>query len=242
MPLCRRFDVIGPMARTVEDCAQIMAVLVGKAAVDLKGATGAGLRPDGGWTACRSTRPRKVPSPRFRPPWTGWVRRVQRSPMAGSEIVDKAMALSPRLFAPEAYGIWRAQIRGRARTDVVADSGPLSRRAPRSARRIMWRAGETLNRLRREWAAKVAGFDAILLPTTPNLPPDAQRLMDDEDYFVHANLLTLRNTRIGNLLGLPAITLPTSHPGCGIMAMGHVGGDRHLLRVGAGIEVALGVG
>lgn len=44
VPLCRRFDVVGPLARTVEDCAEIMAVLVGRPAVDLKGAAARGLR------------------------------------------------------------------------------------------------------------------------------------------------------------------------------------------------------
>ncbi len=60
--------------------------------------------------------------------------------------------------------------------------------------------------------------------------------MTDGSEFVRANLLTLRNTRIANLLGLPAITLPTGHPACGISLLGHAGQDRHLLRVAAGAE------
>ncbi|MDO5706433.1 MAG: amidase family protein, partial [Paracoccus sp. (in: a-proteobacteria)] len=98
---------------------------------------------------------------------------------------------------------------------------------------------EALNRCREKWAAGTAGFDAVLLPTVPILPPDAERLTQDEDYFVHANLLTLRNTRIANLLGLPAISLPTASPGCGIMAMGAAGGDLALLRTAAALEQAL---
>lgn len=35
VPLCRRFDVAGPIARTVEDCAEIFAVLRGDKATDL---------------------------------------------------------------------------------------------------------------------------------------------------------------------------------------------------------------
>ena len=79
----------------------------------------------------------------------------------------------------------------------------------------------------------------MLLPTVPILPPATQRLMTDGSEFVRANLLTLRNTRIANLLGLPAITLPTGHPACGISLLGHAGQDRHLLRVAAGAEAAL---
>ncbi len=95
--------------------------------------------------------------------------------------------------------------------------------------------------MRRKWGAKVAGFDAILLPSCAILPPDATRLEEDEEYFVRANQLALRNTRLGNMLGLPAASLPTGQSGCGIMAMGHAGRDRHLLRILAGMEHALAV-
>ena len=97
-----------------------------------------------------------------------------------------------------------------------------------------------LARVRRKWIKEVAsGFDAILLPTVPIMPPNAQTLLDDGAEFVRANLLTLRNTRIGNLLGLPAITLPTARPACGLMAMCAAGQDARLLRVAAGLERAL---
>mgnify|MGYP002712824402 CR=1 FL=1 len=46
--------------------------------------------------------------------------------------------------------------------------------------------------------------------------------------------------RLSDLLGLPAITLPTGHPACGISLLGHAGQDRHLLRVAAGAEAADG--
>ena len=42
-----------------------------------------------------------------------------------------------------------------------------------------------------------------------------------------------------DVLGLPAVTLPTGRPACGIMAMGAAGADRHLLRVARAIEAAL---
>ena len=101
---------------------------------------------------------------------------------------------------------------------------------------------ESLTRIRRKWVKEVAGgFDAVLIPTVPILPPRVERLMNDQAEFVRANLLTLRNTRIGNLLGLPVVTLPTGHPACGISLMGHAGRDRHLLRVAAGAEAALAV-
>jgi aspartyl-tRNA(Asn)/glutamyl-tRNA(Gln) amidotransferase subunit A len=148
------------------------------------------------------------------------------------------MALSPLLFATEAYGIWRDQI----------EAAPEAMHPPILER---FRGGkdvsapdyvaawESLTRYRRDWACEMAGFDAVILPTVPILPPDAERLTTDQDYFVTANLLALRNTRVGNLMGLPAATIPTGQPGCGLMAMGAAGDDRRLLRVAAGIEAAL---
>ena len=89
------------------------------------------------------------------------------------------------------------------------------------------------------WADAVSGFDAVILPTAPNLPPDREALLADADLFAAENLLTLRNTRIGNLLDLPAISLPTGHPGCGLMLLGRARDDRALLAVASGAESAL---
>ena len=87
---------------------------------------------------------------------------------------------------------------------------------------------------------KGLGFDAVLTPTAAILPPDAARLQSDPDYFAAENLLALRNTRIGNLMGLCALTLPTGIPSTGISLLGQPFGEERLLRVGAAAEAALG--
>ena len=92
---------------------------------------------------------------------------------------------------------------------------------------------------REAWARATAGFDAVLCPTAANLPPDLQRLQSDADYYVTENLLTLRNTRIGNLMGLCALTLPTDAPSCGVSLIGRANGEEALLRLGAAAEAAL---
>ena len=43
VPLCRRFDVAGPIARTAEDCAELFALITGSRAPDLVGASADGL-------------------------------------------------------------------------------------------------------------------------------------------------------------------------------------------------------
>jgi aspartyl-tRNA(Asn)/glutamyl-tRNA(Gln) amidotransferase subunit A len=100
-------------------------------------------------------------------------------------------------------------------------------------------AWQRLDALRDIWAARVAGFDAVLMPTAPNLPPNAARLLEGGDYYVAENLLTLRNTRVANLMGLPAITLPAGVPSCGIMLCGAAMGEERLLRAAHAAEAAL---
>jgi aspartyl-tRNA(Asn)/glutamyl-tRNA(Gln) amidotransferase subunit A len=237
VPLCRRFDVAGPIARNVEDCAEIYAVLRSEKAADLGGSKARGRRLlvlDG------------VPFDDARPgPIAAFEDAVARLTRAGARIthaappcVAEAMALAPTLFAPEAYGIWQDQIE-----DAPELMYPPILERFRGGKQVLaadYVAGwESLNRLRADWARLVASFDAVILPTAPILPPDANRLLTEPDFFASENLLTLRNTRIANLLGLPAISLPTGHPGCGLMLMGAAGHDRALLIVAAAAETAL---
>ncbi|WBU56804.1 amidase [Paracoccus sediminicola] len=237
VPLCPRFDVAGPLARTVEDCAALFAAITSAPPVDLEGAEGRPLKLmvlDG----VPFEDAREAPVAAFEEAVEALARGGASISRAAPACVAEAMALSPTLFAPEAYGIWKAHI----------EEAPEAMYPPMLARFQAGRevsapdfvAGwETLHRLRAAWAESVAGFDAVILPTVPILPPDREKLLADAAFFASENLLTLRNTRIGNLLGLPAVTLPTARPACGIMAMGPAGGDRRLLRTARAMEAAL---
>jgi aspartyl-tRNA(Asn)/glutamyl-tRNA(Gln) amidotransferase subunit A len=101
-------------------------------------------------------------------------------------------------------------------------------------------AWRRLEELRKIWERRTGGFDAVLIPTSPILPPDAQRLLNEPAYFASENLLALRNTRIGNLMGLCVLTLPTGQLSCGISLMGPAMQEERLLRLGAAVEHALG--
>ena len=79
----------------------------------------------------------------------------------------------------------------------------------------------------------------MLIPTAPNLPPNLRRLNEDAEYYRTENLISLRNTRIGNLMGLCALTLPTGTPSCGVTLMGRPGSEDALLRLGLAAEAAL---
>ena len=101
------------------------------------------------------------------------------------------------------------------------------------------RSWRKLREIRARWAETAKPFDAVLIPSAPILPPNTERLMNDHDYFVTENLLALRNTRIGNLLGLSALTLPTATPSCGLMMMGKPFGEAALCRLGAAAEAVV---
>ena len=237
VPLCAKFDTVGPLARSVEDCALILAALEGGQAADLEGASVEGMS-----FAMLET---VVMDDLREGPRAAYDDAVARLRAAGARIetvsapeVAEAMPLSGILFTSEAYGTWGDVIE--AAPDKMFP--PILERF-RSGKDFLAAdyvaAWHKLDALREIWAARVAGYDAVLMPTAPNLPPDAARLMNDDDYYVTENLLALRNTRVGNLMGLCAVTLPTSVPSCGIMLCGQALGEEKLLRVAKAAETAL---
>jgi aspartyl-tRNA(Asn)/glutamyl-tRNA(Gln) amidotransferase subunit A len=237
LPLCERFDSIGPLAHSVEDCAHLLQALGGRQVADLTGATLSDAR-----LAVLETV--ALDDIRDRPA-KGFDDAVARLSRAGASVtriklpeVAEAMGLAGILFTAEAYGIWRE----------VIEAAP-EKMFPRILERF--RSGATvtaadyvagwrrLTSIRRVWADRTAAFDAVLIPTSPILPPDSNRLMTDDAYFVTENLLALRNTRIGNMMGCCVLTLPTSQPSCGISLMAGPGEEARLLRLGAAAERAL---
>jgi aspartyl-tRNA(Asn)/glutamyl-tRNA(Gln) amidotransferase subunit A len=237
VPLCERFDTIGPLAHSVEDCAHLLAAISGDQVADLAGAEIEGKR----FAVLETV---ALDDLRDRPA-QGFEDAVARLARAGAKVtrisaveVAESMGLAATLFTAEAYAIWR---------DVIA-AAP-QKMFPRILERFRsgghfqavdyiaaWRR---LEAIRKAWADKVAVYDAVLVPTSPILPPDANRLMTDDAYYVTENLLALRNTRIGNLTGGCALTLPTSQPSCGISLMAGPGQEARLLRLGAAAERAL---
>ncbi|MEO1138324.1 MAG: amidase family protein [Pseudomonadota bacterium] len=237
VPLCAKFDTVGPLSRTVEDCALTLAALEGGKAADLDGASLKGAR-----LAALQT----VVFDDIRDgPLAAYQSAVERLQAAGAVVepveapeVAEAMPLSGILFTSEAYGTWGDEIE--ASPDKMF--APILERF-RSGRDFRacdyvaaWRRLETL---RMTWAARMAGYDAVIMPTAPILPPDAKRLMTDEAYYVTENLLALRNTRVGNLMGLSAVSLPSGVPSCGLMLCGAAFGEERLLRVAKAAEDAL---
>jgi aspartyl-tRNA(Asn)/glutamyl-tRNA(Gln) amidotransferase subunit A len=237
VPLCPRFDTVGPLCRSLEDAGLLLAALEGGTPADLTGASLSGLR----FLALEGA-PLVDAEPQVIQAYDGAVEllsaagaTVDSRPLAD---VDRVLDLSPLVFASEAYGIWKDAIEANPEAMFHQVRERFRGGAAVSAPEYIaaWRQIEAH---RAAYLAATAGYDAVILPTCPILPPNVDRLNTDNAYFIHANLMALRNTRVANLLGLCALTLPLSVASTGLMLMGAPGSEARLLRIGAAVEGAL---
>lgn len=237
VPLAAKFDTVGPLCRTVEDANLVTAALEGRKPFDLRGATLANLR----FAVLDTVALEDVRDA----PLAAFETAVARLKDAGAQIdhieipeVETAMAQSTCVYTCEAYGLWRDVIDANpgAMYSEILERFRLGKNYSGPDYVAAW---ATLDTARVAYERATARYDAVLLPSAPILPPNLERLNTDHDYYITENLLALRNTRIGNLMGLCALTLPTGTPSCGIMLMASPNCEAALLRLGAAAEKAL---
>lgn len=85
---------------------------------------------------------------------------------------------------------------------------------------------------------RTAGFDALIFPTTPILAPRLDDLRDGA-VFARYNLLALRNPSLVNFLDRCAVSLPMpmrGAPPAGLTVVGETGGDGRLLATAEALE------
>ncbi|WP_299147123.1 amidase family protein [uncultured Tateyamaria sp.] len=237
VPLSLKFDTVGPLTRTVEDAAALLAILEGGRVADLRGADLRGKR----FAALQTVVLDDVRDA----PMAAYQFALERLRAAGATIeplevpeVVGAMENTGPLLPGEVYGLWRDVIEANpdAMYSEILERFRLGGAFSAPDYNAAW---AQLDAARAAWDAAATGFDAILAPTAPILPPNLERLNADSAYYKTENLLALRNTRIGNLMGICALTLPTGVPSCGIMLMGAPDCEEALLRVGVAAEAAL---
>lgn len=238
VPLCETFDTVGPLCRTVEDAVLMLSALEGRKAPDLADVQGLKGRR---FAALQGLVLRDLRAE----PQAAYDDALERLRSAGAEIVpvvfdeiEAAMADAAMLYTTEAWGIWGERI--------TANPGkmfqPIEERFAGGKDFLggdyvaAWRRLRTMRGL---WADRMAGFDAVLCPTAPILPPKVDLLLQGGAYYVTENLLALRNTRVGNLMGLCAVTLPTATPSCGISLMALPMQEDRLLQACIPVEAAL---
>jgi aspartyl-tRNA(Asn)/glutamyl-tRNA(Gln) amidotransferase subunit A len=239
LPLSFSLDSAGPIARTVADCAlldQVLAAESGGAAApaELRG--------------LRFAVPRTVFQDDLSPAVaSAFGAALTRLSTAGATIVELPMAefaqaatVSSRgsLVSAEAFAWHRRWI-----TDGA------DKYDPRVIMRI--RPGETMSaadyidllQLRRRFIrtinAVAGGYDALLMPTTPDIAPTIAEVSRDDDSYFRWNGRMLRNTSIVNAFDGCALSIPCQDPGgapVGLMIAGTQDSDHRILAIGLAIE------
>jgi len=237
VPLCSRFDTVGPLTKSVEDAAKLFGIMMGREVSLPEPKTLKGFK----FAILNSVALDNLVDL----PKKAFEGSVDRLTEAGASVVKikvpsvkEAMDLTGLLYSPEAYATWRHKIE---KSPEVMFSKILERF--RSGANVLAadfiEAWQKLLDLRKQYNSEVHKYDAILIPTSPIMPPDIRRLMDDGDFYNSQNLLALRNTRIGNLMGGCSITLPTGVPSCGLLIMCMPNQEERLLRLAQACERVL---
>jgi aspartyl-tRNA(Asn)/glutamyl-tRNA(Gln) amidotransferase subunit A len=241
LPLSTTLDSIGPLARTVADCAIADAVMAGEAI-----AAAPPLALDGARLLLLTT---TVLDGLDDNVTADFARALTRLSDAGARIVERKLELIDRMAEANAGGGFAAAEAFAWHRDLLA------RRAdaydPRVRARI--ERGKNMSaadyidlcrtraRLVEAFDAAMEPFDAAIMPTAPFIAPKIAAFADDGE-FARLNVLLLRNTMIGNFFDLCGISLPMSEAGApptGLMLLGRHDADRRLLRLGAAVETAL---
>jgi aspartyl-tRNA(Asn)/glutamyl-tRNA(Gln) amidotransferase subunit A len=238
-PLSASLDSIGSLARSVR-CAQVLdAVISGAEAVPMLAETElAGLRLGILSNYVEAEMEGEVAR--------AYARALSLLEHAGARLVDLPLPEIERipeinakggLTAAEAMGVHAALIEaGEARYDPFI--------LARIRRGLSITAVEYLEVRRARaamiaaCAARTAGFDAVLCPTVPLVPPSLASVADEAG-AMRANMLLLRNTSVANFLDRCAISLPCHLPGeapVGLMLMGENGADARLLAIANAVE------
>jgi aspartyl-tRNA(Asn)/glutamyl-tRNA(Gln) amidotransferase subunit A len=240
-PLSYTLDSIGPMARSVADCANADAVMAGEAPRALEPAPLANLRVG---VAQGPPLDRLDDSVGKRFPAA-----LDRLEKAGVRLSAEKLALIERMtevnakggvLPAEAFSIHRERL---ARRGEAID--PNVRARLERAQTIAAADYIDMTRARAELAqamdARLADLDVLAMPTTPIVAPLIAEVAATED-FARRNALLLRNTAMWNFFDCCAISLPLPRDGglpTGLMLVARNGQDHRLLRIAAAVEKAL---
>jgi aspartyl-tRNA(Asn)/glutamyl-tRNA(Gln) amidotransferase subunit A len=240
VPLCVTFDHVGPIARSVEDAANVWAVLAAKPIrieAPPAGAVTLGVLSDY-FTALLDADVRAALGTAVARLRAAGVCLTSRS-IAGTEtIVDTYVNLS----LPEAAHWHAPTIDARA-----ADYQPPVRERLDRGRKILatdyLRARDTRAALRNAVDAALGGCDALVLPTLPIVAPvrGTSDVKMDNGEMLAVRAAMLRLTQLFNMTGHPAISLPipTSGMPVGLQLVGRLEKTPDLLAVASMCERVL---
>src|SRR5215207_7607977 len=244
-PLSPSLDSIGPLARSVQDCAFTDAVVAGEEPCVLNPHPLMGLRIG-------------VPRGRLFSQTEPMVERAFEASLtllsnSGARIVDHGIEDLLEIMADTTVAASIASIEA---AEVHADW--LDAKAADIDPRVRWwiaRSGTVpapvyIRMLRRRHALvaamdeRLSSLDVLVLPTTAISAPLTAPLEVDDKLYNKTDWLILRNTMFGNQFDLTGISLPipcTERP-VGLMLVARKGHDRRLLEIAASVEAMLAQG
>jgi aspartyl-tRNA(Asn)/glutamyl-tRNA(Gln) amidotransferase subunit A len=240
-PLSTSFDSVGPIARSVDCCALVDAVLSGQP-MDTSARPLAGVRF--GVTAdCVTDDIDEAIGHAFN-------RALGLLRQAGASVEHFAF---PELYeTANRYplaGIAATEAWAWHRKRVAASAGAYD---PRVLRRLRMGEGRSAadyidllgarEQFIRAARMRLAKFDAWLMPTVAVAPPEIAALEQDDDHFFAVNAKVLRNPSIVNFMDGCALSVPCHRPGeppAGLSICGTALADATILSIGRSIEVLL---
>ena len=241
LPLSTSLDSVGPIGRSVACCAMLDAILSGTGENLLGEASLAGLRLAVPKTVALDGMDTVVAA--------NFEAALGTLSRAGAQISEIAIPEFAQLGAINAKGGFAAAEAWHWHRELIQRAG--DRYDPRVRMRILrgreMSAADYIDVLeaRASWIgaieARIAPFDALVMPTVPVIAPRIDELADDVA-FGATNLLILRNPTFINFLDGCAVSLPCHRPGeapVGLMLAGAGGRDRAILSIGQAVEQAL---
>jgi aspartyl-tRNA(Asn)/glutamyl-tRNA(Gln) amidotransferase subunit A len=240
-PLSFTLDSIGPMAKSVADCALADAIMAGEKPKTIEPAALSGLRL-GIWQGV----PFDGADETVAASWSAAVARLNK---AGVKLSDETIAFVDEMaqlnakggFAPtESFAIHRERLK----RDGAGFDTLIRARIERGGTIPAYDYVDMTTgrrRLIQAMHARLEGLDALVLPTVPIVAPKtAEVAVADE--FGRKNAMLLRNTSMINFFDLCAISLPLPRNGglsTGLMLVGRNGSDAKLFSIAAAVEKLL---
>ncbi|HCQ48119.1 MAG TPA: amidase [Achromobacter sp.] len=242
LPLSANLDSIGPIAASVRCCAELDAILSGDGGPVPEAMALRGLRLAVPTTLALDAMEKHVAD--------SFAAAVARLKEAGALVDEIAIPEFAEVGGINSKGGFTAAEAWAWHRDLIARAG--KRYDPRVVSRIMrgqdMSAADYIDLLdaREAWVAavdhRIAGYDALIMPTTPIVAPAVADLVASDEAYYAANGLILRNPTLINFLDGCALSLPCHAPDTapvGLMIAGSNGADRRILAVGLAIEALL---
>ncbi|MBB4383525.1 aspartyl-tRNA(Asn)/glutamyl-tRNA(Gln) amidotransferase subunit A [Bradyrhizobium sp. CIR48] len=243
VPLSFSLDSIGPLARSVSCCAILDAVLANEPIAPLKPRPIQGMRLAVPTTIALDDLDAEVAETFERALKTlsdhGAI--IERIEMAEFHDIGP-MNAKGGFAASESYAWHRYLITAKGDVYDPRVSVRIMRGEAQSAADYIDLLNERRSLIARV-NARIAPYDALVLPTTPNTPPKIADLADDKA-FTRENIRALRNCTLINMIDGCAISLPAHRQGdvpVGLMLAGAGGTDHRIFELAAGMEAVIRV-